>query len=339
MNINSERQLFHRAIIESGGPTSRAVHPYHSELHEEQFKTFLSKVQCSHVPLEDVLECLREVPSAKIIEASNDVFMASNPSVRWAWQPVIDNDIISRRPPAAWQSGNWRKIPILTGFNHNEGTMYVSKELDDPSEFEAFFATLLPQLSQSDIELLSDLYPDPSSHSDSPYSETRPLNLGSQFKRTEAAYGQYAYVCPVRHTANLATADPTDPPVYLYHWATNRTVLGGANHADQMGYETMDPDIRAISSTQEEIAGLFHAYLTSFIVTGDPNSIKGRFAHRPSWHRFDETEKRGKTMVFGLGNDERASGGNLGVPAWFVKDDWAKRECEFWWEQSWNFED
>jgi triacylglycerol lipase len=104
-----------------------------------------------------------------------------------------------------------------------------------------------------------------------------------------------------------------------------------------MGYETMDPDVRTISPTQEQIAGYFHAYLTSFIVSGDPNKIAGRFADRPRWDNFHASNQ--KTMLFGKGNDERAGGGNVGVVAQLVKDDWANEECEFWWDQSTNFED
>ena len=33
--------LFHRVIIESGAPTSRAVRPYNAPIHEQQFKDFL----------------------------------------------------------------------------------------------------------------------------------------------------------------------------------------------------------------------------------------------------------------------------------------------------------
>ena len=304
MNTNNDKMLFHRAIMESGGPTSRALHPYHSKLHEEQFEVFLSEVGCDGVPTENVMSCLKQVSSAKTIHGSNTVFTKWNPSVRWAWQPVMDDDLISRRPTEAWASRKWNKVPILTGFNHNEGTMYVPKALGNSSEFEEFFASLLPQLSRSDIETLAELYPDPSTHTDSPYVDTRHIGVGSQYKRVEAAYGHYAYVCPVSQTAKLASCDASDPPIYLYHWATNTSVLGGANHADQMSYETMNAGIRDSSDAQEEIAGYFHAYITSFIVTGDPNKVRGRFPERPLWNAFVVGDE--KTMVFGMGNDERA---------------------------------
>lgn len=322
--------------IESGGITSRAVHPYDSQLHETQFRELAAEVSCQNVPDSELLACLRAVSFDDIIEGQATVFSKYNPSVRWAWQPVIDNDIISRRPLDAWKSGNWNKVPILTGSNHNEGTMYVPKNMSQPEEFNDFFATLLPQLSEQEVQTLATLYPDPSEDPTSPYLETRDAPLGSQFKRVEAAYGHYAYVCPVRQNAIYGSASATNPPVFLYHWAQNRSVIAGANHGDQMWYETMDPAVRAVSPTQADLAGWFHGYVSSFIISGDPNAVKGRYPERPVWKAFAD---EGKTMVFGLGNDEPAGGNNVGVKAQFIKDTWAEKECEFWWEQSANPED
>lgn len=334
MNINTPSQLFHKAVIESGGPTSRALHPYESSLHETQFQQFLEQTGCKDVPTSSILSCLRNVSEATIVEASNHVFYHWNPSVRWAWQPVIDGELISRRPLSAWHSGNWNKVPILTGFNHNEGTMYVPKSISTSADFRSFWSTLLPQLSEKELDGIDALYPDPSIYPDSEYTDTRNLDVGSQYKRLEAAYGHYAYVCPVRQTAVLGTSSQ-NPPIYLYHWATNRTVLGGANHGDQMWYETFDPSVTSLSSTQTEIAGTFHDYIVSFVLSGDPNMVEGRWA-RPEWKAWGDGEG---TMVFGNGNDERAGGGHKGVVAQLTEDTWASKQCEFWWRQTGNVED
>lgn len=336
MNVNEKRTLFHKAIIESGGATARAVHPASSKLHETQFDTFVDEVGCSDKPQSEILSCLRGAPSSVVTAAQTAVFDEYNPSVRWAWQPVLDNDIISRRPLDAWKSGDWHKVPIITGHNHNEGTMYVPKVMQASEDFTNFFATLLPQLSKEDLKMLNKLYPDPADAEDSPYVDTRNLSelgLGEQFKRVEAAYGQYAYVTPVRQTARFVS-DEGSAPVYQYHWAVNKTVIGGANHGDQIWYETMSPLVRSVSDTNDQIARYFNSYITSFIVTpeGDPNRLSGRKAiHRPTWSPYEDGVG---TMVFGLGNDEPAGGSNMGVTALFGDDEWAKKESDFWWKIS-----
>ncbi|OHF03144.1 carboxylesterase [Colletotrichum orchidophilum] len=341
MDINQKKTLFHKAIMDSGGHTARVVHAPESTLNEAHFQEFLELTGCGHRPEHEILPCLRALPSSTVLESGQKVYEQSNPSVRWAWQPVLDGDVISRRPIDAWKSGKWNKVPILTGSAHNEGAMYVPKTASTPEDFEKFFRTLLPQLSDKDAAELKDLYSDPSENPDSQYVETRPLDIGPQYKRAEAAYGHYAYTCPVRQTAIWGSRSSNDPPVYLYHWALNKTALYGANHGDQMRYQTYNAEVRSISPKQDEIAGFMHAYATSFIVHGDPNTIKGKFKDRPEWLPFSgrKGENVGNTMIIGQGNDERAGGSGLGTSAQFKDYKWAEKECNFWWKQTENFED
>lgn len=121
MDVNEKRQLFHKAIIESGAATSRAVHPANSQLHQVQFEKFVAEVGCDAEEESLILPCLRQASTEAVQAAQSKVFDEYNPSLRWAWQPVLDDEIISRRPLDAWKSGRWHKVPILTGFNHNEG--------------------------------------------------------------------------------------------------------------------------------------------------------------------------------------------------------------------------
>ncbi|KAL3493913.1 Alpha/Beta hydrolase protein [Aspergillus germanicus] len=332
----TSKPLFHRVIIESGAPTSRAVRPYNASIHEAQFTDFLSEVGCpSTLPQHEIFPFLRSLPTETITTAQTTVFDKYNPSLRWAFQPVIDGDLIPRAPLDAWKQGLWHKVPILTGFTTNEGTMYVDKAMDHSAAFRSFWVELLPALSSEDLDTIEQLYPDPVSHPDSPYIETRTDHgLGTQYKRIEAAYAHYAYVAPVRQTAHFASSQ-NPGSVYLYHWALPRTVVGRANHADNMYYETYNKAITGISETQKKLSGVLHAYLTSFIVCGDPNGVRGElYGDRPVWDAY-ETDKP-KVLVFGEGIEELVGGENRGdgVVAQFLDDMWARGstgETEFWW--------
>ncbi|KAL4878220.1 Alpha/Beta hydrolase protein [Aspergillus karnatakaensis] len=323
--------LFHRVILESGSPTSRAVRPYDAQIHEQQFGDFLQEVGLPpSTPDFKIFPFLRTLPSSVVTNAQTTVFDKYNPSLRWAFQPVIDGDIIPRKPLDAWTTGKWHKVPVMTGFNSNEGTMYVNKEMAEPGQFREFWHELLPQLSPSDLDTIDRLYPDPSVDSSSPYVETREGHgLGPQYKRIEAAYGHYAYVAPARQTAHFA-ASGQEAPVYLYNWALPRTIVGRANHGDNMYYETYNTDITSISESQKELSGTLHAYITSFITQGDPNAVPGRYAERPEWKPYDP-ENPG-ILIFGEGNEELI-GGDVAPPAKFVDDKWAQEETKFWWEK------
>jgi carboxylesterase type B len=322
--------LFHRVIMESGSPTSRAVRPYNAKIHEQQFQDFLREVGCpADLPEDEIFPFLRSLPSSTVTTAQTKVFDKYNPSLRWAFQPVIDDDIIYRKPLDAWNSQLWNKVPIMTGFTTNEGSMYVDKKMSDPSQFRRFWKDLLPELSASDLDTIDRLYPDPSADPASPYVEHREgCGLGSQYKRIEAAYAHYAYVAPVRQTADFASSQGV--PVYLYHWALPRTVVNRANHGDNMYYESYNKGITGISQSQKELSGTLHAYLTSFITQGNPNVIKGRYSQRPEWETFVPDQPC--VMTFGEGNEELI-GGSTAPPAKFVKDEWAREHTEFWWSK------
>lgn len=342
MDINQPKRLFHKAIMDSGAHTARAMHLPSAKLNRQHFREFLDLTPCAHfTDLLDpeILTCLRGLPSDTVDLAGKEVFARSDPSVRWAWQPVIDGNVISRRPLDAWKSGKWQKVPILTGSAHNEGSFYVPSTANSSSEFTNFFRTLLPHLSESEYAELERLYPDPEMDPDSPYVETSGnKKIGSQYRRMEAAYGHYAYVCPTRQTAVWGTShSKADPPVFLYHWALNKTALFGANHGDQMRYQTYNKEVREISPAQDEVSGDFHAYCVSFITKGDPNSMKkGKFAERPEWTSW--AGGKGLTMVLGEGNDERAGGTGIGIAASLQDYKWADKECDFWWRMTAKWE-
>ncbi|KAI4960804.1 hypothetical protein J4E86_002429 [Alternaria arbusti] len=321
---------FHRVIIESGAPTSRAVRNPDAEIHEMQFKDFLEEVECpSTLPESEVFSYLRKLPTSTIAKAQTKVFQKYNPSLRWAFQPVIDNEIIRRRPIDAWRTGKWYKMPIMTGFQGNEGSLYVNKKMSTSSEFLDFWKTLLPQMSDDDIRTIHKLYPDPTEVPDSIYKETRlEHGVGAMYKRIEAAYAHYAYVAPVRQTAFFASHDA---PVYLYHWAMRRDIVDGARHADNMFYEMRDPKFIAKSKSQDELSGILHAYITSFICTGTPNGLEGTYANRTEWKSYDRADP--KVMIFGRDNEEFIGGEIIGEPAIMVDDTYAKEESDFWWSK------
>ncbi|OJJ45199.1 hypothetical protein ASPZODRAFT_152914 [Penicilliopsis zonata CBS 506.65] len=325
----NEPPLFHRAVMESGSPTSRAVRPYNAPIHEQQFKDFLQEAGCpAHLGEDEILPFLRTVSSKTITDAQNRVFDKYNPSLAWAFQPVIDGDIIPRPPIETWRLGAWARVPVITGFSRNEGSLYVNKQMSRSSEFTDFFRNLLPLLPESDITAIDELYPDPAQHKHSPYQETR-AGVGEQYKRLEAAYAHYAYVAPARQSAEEIAADHS-VPVYVYQWAAVSSVNGGAQHGDNMRYETCDPDKWAVSDSHQKLSQTFHAYITSFITTGSPDGIQGRCNDRPRWEPYDSQNP--KAMLFGEG-EETLVGGGAGIAAQCVADEWGRKECEFWWSR------
>ncbi|KAG4428938.1 hypothetical protein IFR05_015583, partial [Cadophora sp. M221] len=273
---------FARAILESGAATARAVYTYSNPLHEKQFKEFLVALGCDSVPDERLVTTLRGYSTSEIKTASETIFNRYNPSVRWPFQPVIDGKggMIPTRPIDAWKAGRWHNVSILTGYNTNEGTSFVPSTGKSNQDFTDFFTTLLPGLRERDITELQGVYPDPTKDHHSKYIEKRP-GVGPQFARMEQAYGHFAYVSPVRQTVHYTAPGPA--AVYLYHFAVSGSVKGGAAHGDHIPFVMHTPGVTDKSKTTKEISGHMHAYWSSFVTSGDPNKVTGRYATRRNW--------------------------------------------------------
>jgi acetylcholinesterase len=258
--------------------------------------------------------------------------------------------MISIAPITSWKTGKFHRVPILTGFNANEGSMFVPETASKSQEFTDFFRTLLPSLPKNDLVLLSEAYPDPLLGKDEKYKETR-RGLGAQFMRLEQAYGHFAYVAPVLHTALFASSSSPNvfnstsaaeereeaTPVYLYEFAlpSNSSLL--AYHGSHTPFITHNPEISRLSPIVGQISNFMHAYWTSFMLTGDPNAVKGKYGDRVEWPRFKADEEE-NMLVFGEGNTQLIGWGDKGDVVKVASDAEVRKECEFWMERTELFE-
>ena len=279
------------------------------------------------------------------------MFEKYNRSVRWPFQPVIDGPggMIPVAPISAWKAGTFHRLPILTGFNTNEGSMFVLANASKSEDFTDFFQTLLPSLAKYDVDLLNEIYPDPLLGRDERYKESRE-GLGAQFTRLEQAYGHFAYIAPVLQTALYASSPPhtsslpnksmvarESPPLYLYQFAlpTNSTLL--AYHGSHAQFITHNPEVLRLSSTIVKVSHTMHAYWTSFILTGDPNAVVGKFGKRLTWPEYN-AERKDNILVFGDGNTEMISGKEKGEVVKVGSDKAVRDVCEYWMERTELFE-
>jgi carboxylesterase type B len=212
---------FAKAILESGATTARATfYPTHPR-HLLQFREFLVAAGIEGVPESDIFPTLRTLPAATILKASKVLWDKYVPSVTWPFQPVIDGTnalsnsshssaaVIPDLPLLSWQQGHHLNIPVLTGFNTNEGTQFIPAKANTTAEFRSFFSALIPGFGPSDLDAVEALYPDPVIDPSSPYKAV-PEGMGAQWARLDAAYSHYAYICPVLQTAHfLSTSSPS----------------------------------------------------------------------------------------------------------------------------------
>lgn len=253
---------FHKAILESGAATARSVlHPTHPR-NAAQYREFLAAVGVAGGGGGEsgggVLSRLRALPLQTILAAGRAVWDAYLPTVCWPFQPVIDADVIPDLPIRSWRAGRVLDVPVITGFNTNEGTSFVPPRADSDADFRIFFARLLPAAGRSDLDRLAvSLYPDPVSVSVSVSSPAPPIisylsapapkGMGRQWRRLDAAYADYAYTCPVLQTAHYMSQLQSRKnggrgrsSVYVYHFAPLSPPWGTANHAENAPFAAHD---------------------------------------------------------------------------------------------------
>lgn len=343
--LNPSPFPFHKAILESGSPTARSVlSPLHA-------RTVSQMLQLQAYALNQPLESL---PVDSVIDASFALYAMNHTAVTWPFQPVIDgpNGVIPDLPLNLWRqfvdSGRAKDMSIITGFCSHEGTTFAPQHASTSAEFRAFFQKLIPSLSADDLDALELLYPDPHIHPDSPYRQPPGIggpqkrSYGAQFRRIHQAYGHYAYICPVLHTAH--TLSRAGARVYLYEYAPLSAPFTAASHGDQTSAVTLEMNALEATPGLKAMAKEMNYRWTSFCAS--PTGTLNGDDEQEAWPVFrsplgDDGSAAalsgagiGELLVFGEGNDEAAGGKSLGTPVKTRKlTDRELEQCRFWWDR------
>ncbi|KAL6705434.1 hypothetical protein ACN47E_006699 [Coniothyrium glycines] len=260
---DTEKPLFHQAMLSSGSPTARAFPGVDFALYQRQVDSFMDYMNCPTTPSEAALTCLRSAEVDDLQFISTSLYNANNYNITWPWQPVSPGPLLEKRGSTSGEEGTFFHIPILISSTTDEGKAFVPQDLRSNEEYLAFWQTLTPDLNSQDLSDLQTLYPD-----DETAVQLQSLTYVSlQFERLAAAYGDYSYICPVQDTAfRLASAGV---PVFKARFNTPNWAAAymGVPHASDAPY------FNGQSGTQyPEISDLYSAYWASFVVSGDPNT-------------------------------------------------------------------
>ncbi|KAI1112764.1 alpha/beta-hydrolase [Nemania sp. NC0429] len=337
---------FQKAIIESGGATARAVFVPDHPLHEQQFHEFLRRCGIDGVSDDELFDKLRDLSYSTVASAGQQMWDSWSRTLRWPFQPVIDGPggVIPDLPINSWQKGNVLRIPILTGFNTNEGAGFVPQHMDNPTALRDLMVSIVPMLNDTDVDKLEDLYPAPSTtEGKALYDNAKESrSFGTEFWRLDDAYAHYAYICPVLQTATLASTASGAAPVYLYHFASLSAAFGAADHADETPIVTHDMSVigsyPGLIATADAMTGAW----TRFAATGNPSLSHSGAKANFTWPRYTSpfgsnarNANAGRLALFGEGNDERMGArgtGSRGTPVQRIALTAREMaECEYWW--------
>jgi len=269
--------LFQRAIAVSGsyeGGFTRyqqSIVPIATA--EGDGESFAAKFGCI------TARCLREIPAAQIVLAQQ----------RGDFFPVIDGIVLRQTPGAAFASGQFNQVPVISGTSHDDYRFVVAIQFDFGSGplteagYPAAIAGLLdlPE-THPFVNLVNSLYPL------SNYDNNASIALG-------AVGTDRVFACPALSAhESLARWVPT----YVYEFNDenapsffDRPVSFplGAYHTVEILYllrtDQLDPD-------QHQLSDIMINYWTQFAATGDPNS-----ADVPEWPLFDSSNQQIQSML------------------------------------------
>ena len=283
--------LYRAAILESGGPTGAQVQnlAYYNSPVENLTRT----VGCWNAT--NQLACLRELSQEKLF--------AAQPSQ--VWNPLIDGDFLTAYPSQLMPSGNFVKIPLLTGENTDEGINFrpVTPKPDTAKDLEYAFASWRSySLSPPTIRRLLKLYPDDPCNAP-PHAVTNcsrfesTLDRGAQWRRGADIGGDLVMISGRRKMCELYASERGDSqPVYSYRFDQrlwNRNITEGVQHFDNVAFSfqnisgllgaspAYDSHVRLARTIGEAYVRFVHD------LDPNPRANASNSSALPRWPRYD----------------------------------------------------
>jgi para-nitrobenzyl esterase len=247
------KQLFHRAIMESG--SCKAL-PTRTKA-EQTAAEVATTVGCA---AGDVA-CFRGLSAETIVRANaSDISGLSS----GAYQPMIDGVVQPDQPANVIAAGAHSHVPFMVGANSDE-TASSAPAISTATQYEALVRSQLP-MALADLALQE--YP------------------ASAYPTPRAAYVQLTtdarFVCPSREIARAADAGQSEP-VYRYFFQYRATPLGAVHGLDVPfvfgtfdGIETPNGSTYVPTATDLAVSATIQGYWTRFARSGDPGGT-------PAW--------------------------------------------------------
>ncbi|PWT70711.1 MAG: esterase [Bacteroidetes bacterium] len=246
------KNLFHKAIGESGASFSVSF-PTLQEAEEEG----LSIASFLHAPS---LADLRKLPAEEILKAPIKVR-----------GPIVDGYVLPQSVADIFAAGAENKVPLLTGWNEDEGFSNAKKAEDFKKEIEHTYG--------NDANQFLKYYP---ASSDS-IAAVSQLNLSR-----DQTFGSQNYAWAVLQSRQLAQ-------VFVYRFA--RKLPAGkspfahhsAFHTGEVPYAYNNLGLvdRPWEPVDYKLAEIMSSYWANFVATGDPNGNG-----LPTWPAFNSREKK-----------------------------------------------
>lgn len=260
--------LFHKAIIQSASPR---LMPYNEALLTGT--DFVDLFTTTGSPL-DKIAFMRQVPADSISEKLESPLLGG--VVQPQWRPVLDNFYFTEKPIAAFESGNYNKVPLIIGSNADEMSLSAPSTVT-PAMVTSLVSNAVPPLMQPMI--LAE-YPPGNTN-----EEARESYIGIL---TDAQF-----TSPARRIAGCISLNQHED-VWRYFFTFSHTLPAlqpyGAYHGIELFYVFNTWENTNLGSgilfkpEDDSVQTAILSYWTQFAYTGNPNTTG-----LPQWPVYEST--------------------------------------------------
>jgi para-nitrobenzyl esterase len=226
-------------------------------------------------------QCLRGLPAATLASAEPGIVY-----------PFVDGNILTQTPAAAFASGQFNQVPVISGGNHDEERIFVARQYDFAGH---------PLLTEADYDnaVIAAYPPGFGSVVLSVYLFASYPSAGVALAASET---DVVLACPER---NVVRSLSQYVPTYAYEFNDENapdlfdpvpTFPLGAYHFAEVQY-LFDLNLRftgfnPFTSDQQQLSNTMIGYWTTFAANGDPN-----FAGAPNWSPYDSGTDQFQSLI------------------------------------------
>lgn len=278
--------LFHQAIAESGVEFSPFAFRTVEEA-VEKTKTAAKKLDCDGANHKDMMVCLRE-------KETNDIVKS------YGWHhvgPVIDNHFINDTPINLRRSGHFKPVPLIAGFNSNEGSHNLPSEYKPPREitsavFRESIEAFVKNALSHDNNITASLIADAIEFQYTPWGET--LNSSTLRQKLVDLQSDYYVAAP---TVDVLGIHSQKAPAYMFEFShrskrNTAELWRGVQHGDNTPYDFGAPflNITSLDFTEEDkkVSSLIMSLYANFARDGVPTPSP---VHGVTWREFKATDR------------------------------------------------
>lgn len=314
---------FQRAIMQSGGPTADSGTA--SNISANHTSVIVQRTNCTADTSEEELSCLRNLP----LEALLNTTIAYELSIaQWGidvFIPTAPSTFIPDSPSQLLRSGRFsRNIDIISGWNENDGSLFVPTTLQSEADVVAFLFQSYPVIRNDSVQEALALYPS------ADFQPDVKENVSSQYFRTARMLRDATDVCP---SILLVTANrdhnECNSSTSNYLFALNQTVFSTFYDISNTSYYGV--------SHFSDIPYVFDQISTKYAEIASPADKELATAITGSWTGFAARGdvESGDDGLLGWNSDEdeisvRVIGGPDAGPRALRDYEDVVRRCEFW---------